>query len=353
MRRRVGSEVVQRVRVARAAAAIGLAGLLACLVIAIPVGAQVPPGPGVLEQTIEPQRRPGAPDMTPRPPADIELPESPTRPPKGAEGPKVFVRKFQITGNIVVPATTLESLVRSEEGQELTLEQLRAAAARITDYYAARGYILARAYLPPQDVREGVIEIAILEGKIGDIEVTGNERYKSDVILRALTRVRDGKVVEESRLETAINDLNEYPGLNVRASLKPGAERGTTDILMTAQERLPLSGMADVDNYGSRFTGFWRYGFELGYGNLTGFGDKVTVRGIKSDSNGLSFGRAGFLIPIGNYETKLAANYVYSDSGVGAEFAPLNAGGNLQSGALELIQPVLKTAGVNLQVSGG
>ena len=356
MRRRIGSEVVQRVGVARTAAAIGLAGLLACLAVAIPLGAQgaqAPPGPGILDQTIDPERRPGAPDLTPRPPADIELPERPARPPKGAEGPKVFVRKFQITGNIVIPTTTLESLVRSEEGQELTLEQLRATAARITDYYAARGYILARAYLPPQDVREGVIEIAILEGKIGEIEVTGNERYRSDVILRALTRVRDGKVVEESRLETAINDLNEYPGLNVRASLKPGAERGTTDILMTAQERLPLSGMADVDNYGSRFTGFWRYGFELGYGNLTGLGDKVSVRGLKSDSNGLTFGRASFLIPIGNYETKLAGSYVYSDDGVGAEFAPLEAGGNLQSAVLEFIQPFMKTAGVNFQMSGG
>ena len=353
MRRRIGCQVVQWVRVARTAAAIGLAGLLACLTVAIPVGAQVPPGPGILDQTIEPQRRPGAPDMTPRPPADIERPERPARPPKGAEGPKVFVRKFQVTGNTVIPTTALESLVRSEEGQELTLEQLRAVAARITDYYAARGYILARAYLPPQDVREGVIEIAILEGNIGDIEVIGNERYESDVILRVLTRVRDGKVVEESRLETAINDLNEYPGLNVRASLKPGTERGTTDILMTTQERLPLSGMVDVDNYGSRFTGFWRYGFELGYGNLTGLGDTVSVRGIKSDSGGLSYGRVSFLVPIGYYETKFAGSYVYSENGVGAEFAPLEAGGNLQSVELEIIQPFMKTAGANFQMSGG
>jgi hemolysin activation/secretion protein len=353
MRRRIGCQVVQWVGVARTAAAIGLAGLLACLTVAIPVGAQVPPGPGTLDQTIEPQRRPGAPDMTPRPPADIERPERPARPPKGAEGPKVFVRKFQVTGNTVIPTTTLESLVRPEEGQELTLEQLRAVAARITDYYAARGYILARAYLPPQDVREGVIEIAILEGNIGDIEVIGNERYESDVILRALTRVRDGKVVEESRLETAINDLNEYPGLNVRASLKPGTERGNTDILMTTQERLPLSGMADVDNYGSRFTGFWRYGFELGYGNLTGLGDTVTVRGIKSDSDGLSYGRVSFLVPIGYYGTKFAGNYVYSENGVGAEFAPLEAGGSLQSVELEIIQPFIKTAGANFQMSGG
>jgi hypothetical protein len=57
----------------------------------------------------------------------------------------------------------LEALARPDEGKELNLEQLKAVAARVTEYYRERGYILAYAYLPPQDVREGVIEIAILE----------------------------------------------------------------------------------------------------------------------------------------------------------------------------------------------
>lgn len=329
---------------------LGLAWILLC---AAPAVAAVPPAasPGVQDQTIEPERRPGRPDMTPREPARIDAPARPGRPAKEAEGPKVFVKKFRITGNTVISTKKLEALVRSEEGKELTLEQLRAVAANVTEYYGSQGYILARAYLPPQDVREGVIEIAVLEGNVGEVEVTGTERYEPDVIKRALTRVRNRGAVHEGLLETAINDLNEYPGLNVRASLRPGAERGKTDILMTAQERSPITGMLDINNYGSRYTGPWKYGFELGYGSVAGFGDKVTLRGIKSDDD-LTFSRFHYQTPVGGYGTKLGFSFSHSENGIGEEFASLNASGQQSNWSVEINQPFLKTAGANFEAFG-
>jgi hemolysin activation/secretion protein len=290
--------------------------------------------------------------MAPRPPAQIERQETPAQPPRERGGPRVLVKKFRFTGNTVISTQELETLVAPEEGKELTLDELREVAARITDQYASKGYILARAYLPPQDVREGIIEIAILEGQVGTIEVTGNERYRSEVITRALTRVKDRGVVNEDLLETAINDLNDYPGLNVRASLKPGAQRGYTDIQLTAQERLPYTLLFDVDNYGSRFTGPWLYGTELGIGNLAGLGDRLTLRGIKSDDD-LNYGRVSYLVPVGGYGTKISASYVHSEDGIGEEFAPLNAAGRLDVASLDIIQPYLRTSGASLQFFGG
>jgi acetyl/propionyl-CoA carboxylase alpha subunit len=80
-----------------------------------------------------------------------------------AARPGTVNRDLQVTGNTIYKAEVLEALARPDEGKELNLEQLKAVAARVTEYYRERGYILAYAYLPPQDVREGVIEIAILE----------------------------------------------------------------------------------------------------------------------------------------------------------------------------------------------
>jgi hemolysin activation/secretion protein len=304
------------------------------------------------DQTVEPERRPGATDLTPRPPAVIEKEGVPEQRPKERGGPRVLVKKFRITGNTVFTTETLESLVRSEEGKELTLEELREVAARITDYYSAHDYILARAYLPPQDVREGIIEIAVMEGQVGKIEVTGNERYKSEVIARALTPVTKAKVVDEALLETAINELNDYPGLNVRASLKPGENRGDTDIVLNAEERLPLSVGLDVDNYGSAYTGTWRFGADLSYGNLTGLGDKLTLRGIVSDEH-LWYGRASFVLPVGNYWTKAGVNYTYSQDGVGYNLSPLEAKGRLNILGFDIFQPILRTAGASFQFTGG
>lgn len=315
---------------------------------------QVPPSarPTTPSQTIEQEQRPTRPDMTPRPPAVIETPERPAAIPAEAEGPRALIRTFRITGNQVISTKTLEALVRPEEGKALTLEEMRALAARISDYYAQQGYLLARAYLPPQDIRQETLEIAVLEGDVGEVDVTGNEYYTKEAILSALGRFRRRGVIHEGLLETAINELNDYPGLNVRASLKPGEQRGKTDVILTAQERPRFTFAADVDNYGSKYSGIWRFGTELSYGGITGLGDKLTLRGIGSDER-LGYFRGSYLTPVGGYGTKLGLSYTQSENTVGEEFASLNAVGFLQAGSLDITQTVFRTSAANLQLFGG
>ena len=307
---------------------------------------------GAPGSTIEQERRPTRPDMTPRTPAEIEKPEEKAPPPVEQRGPRVLAKKFRITGNTVIKTEKLDALVRPDEGKQLTLEQLKTVASRITEYYRDKGYLLAYAYLPPQDVREGVIEIAILEGEIGVIEVTGTERYQPEAIRWALTRVENERIVHEGLLETAINNLNDYPGLSVRASLKPGEKRGTTDIVMTAQERLGLSAGVDMDNYGSRYSGMWRFGTDVSYGSLTGLGDKFSFRGITSDDN-LYYIRTNYNAPVGGYGTKVGVTYVYTESKIGEELKALNARGYLQIGSIEINQPVWRTSAFNFELFGG
>ena len=169
-------------------------------------------------------------------------------------------------------------------GKTLTLRELTEVAGQVAEYYAAQGYILAQAYLPPQEIRGGVVEIAILEGKIGKISVSGNTRYMMSTILLAMEPVRGKGIIHEATLETALNELNDYPGLKVRAALKPGETRGTTDLELTAKERIPYTSTTDVNNYGSRLTGPWVYSEEVGLGNLAGVGDNLTLKGLKSNS---------------------------------------------------------------------
>jgi len=329
--------------------------ILAIFFLVAQVMAQMPERvqPAQKEEVSEPERRPGRPEVAQRPSAPAREGErAPEVPREKKEGPTVFVKKFRVSGNTVISTQKLEALIRSAEGKDLTLEELRAVAGRITEYYAAQGYLLARAYLPPQDVREGVIEIAVLEGYVGDIEVTGNVQYDAGIIKQALTRVENAKVVNEALLETAINELNDYPGLNVRASLQPGKKRGFTDITLSAQERLPHSLLFDIDNYGSRYTGPWRYGTELTLGNLMQFGDKLTFRGIKSDDD-LNYARVSFVVPVGGYGTKLGFNYAHAENGVGEEFAPLEAAGRLDVASIDMTQTMLRTAGASFQFAGG
>jgi hemolysin activation/secretion protein len=332
--------------------------MAACCVVwaAAAVSAQIlPPAtqPGIQEQRTDPGRVPDQLELTPRPPVQIDAPEKPAAAPARPDGPKVLVTGFRITGNKVIATSRLEQVVRADIDKEHTLESLRAVAAKITDYYAARGYILARAYLPPQDVREGVIELAVLEGDVGTIEIAGTERYSEGAVARGMTRVKNEGIVHEGLLETSINILNEYPGLSMRASLRPGAERGKTDILMTAQERIPFSATVETNNYGSRYTGPWKYGVEAVFPLTYLFsdsliGDRFTFRGLKTDDT-LWFTRADYSVPVGGYGTRVEASYSHSEDDVGEEFSGLNVSGRQTNWYFQVTQPFFKTSGMNLQ----
>ncbi|PGP54024.1 hypothetical protein CN998_33340, partial [Bacillus cereus] len=81
-----------------------------------------------------------------------------------------------LEGNRVFATERLQPLLADLQGQELDLAGLRAAAQRITDYYQKQGYVLARAFLPPQDIENGLVRIAVVEGRYGRIEVQNRSR---------------------------------------------------------------------------------------------------------------------------------------------------------------------------------
>ena len=70
-------------------------------------------------------------------------------------------------------------------GSEFTLSALRGLAANITNYYTSRGYFLAQAYLPAQDIMDGAVAIAVLEGHYGKV-VLRNQSNLSDGLAQRL-----------------------------------------------------------------------------------------------------------------------------------------------------------------------
>ncbi len=286
----------------------------------------------------------------PKAPPQIDKPAR-SRPPKGAEA-KVKVSQFKFSGNTVIRTKELEKVVAPSVGQVLTLRELTEVAGTVSEYYATKGFILAQAYLPPQEIRGGVVEIAVLEGKVGKIGVTGNQRYKSSTILRAMEPVKKQGIIHEATLETALNEMNDYPGLKVRAALKPGETRGLTDLELTAKERIPYTFATDINNYGSRLTGPWVYSGEVGLGNLAGQGDNFLFKGSKSDDN-LFFLNANYLIPITSFGTKLQANWTHSENVIGGEFATLRPVGRADIATIDILQTITRTGQLSLTAVGG
>jgi hemolysin activation/secretion protein len=95
---------------------------------------------------------------------------------------KFYVKRIKIEGNTLVRTRTLDKAVASYEGKESDLAELEKAAEAVTKVYADHGYGFARAFIPPQTLKNGVVVIYVVEGKIGKIRVVGNKFYRTAFI---------------------------------------------------------------------------------------------------------------------------------------------------------------------------
>jgi hemolysin activation/secretion protein len=284
-------------------------------------------------------------------PAGFAQPQAPPR-----DDSRVLISRFVVTGVSVFTPEQLRALLADGEGRELTLAQIEAFAARITALYREHGYILARAYVPAQEMRGGVVELAVLEGRVGKVDITGLRHYSADYVRRYVEPRSPSRVFEAGDFERGLLLLNDLPGLSVKSTLKPGARTGTTDIVLDADKDRLITGALDANNYGSPETGYERFGVSLNLNNPSGLGDVLAFRGLTSTIGGaLWLVRLSYAIPVNTLGTKIGGAYTHSHVGVdvGAVVGDVAVRGDGDVGSLYLLHPIIRSREFSLYVQAG
>ncbi|MDH5573770.1 MAG: ShlB/FhaC/HecB family hemolysin secretion/activation protein, partial [Gammaproteobacteria bacterium] len=161
---------------------------------------------------------------------------------------------------------------RSKRG--ITLGQIETIADKITNYYRERGFILAKAYIPEQKVRDGVVSLTLLLGLLGEVDTVNNTIYKRDI----LTSVFDdmlAKPVTSSAIEEHLYLINDFPGLNVMGFFEPGSQVGDTKLNINVKHEQRFNGNVRVDNHGAEDTGEYRVYAEIMANNPLGNADQL------------------------------------------------------------------------------
>lgn len=148
----------------------------------------------------------------------------------------------------------------------LTLHQLQEIAAHVAQYYRARGFVLVRAVIPPQTIKDGRVHIRVLEGILGNVNIEKNHKYTREQMLRPFREVL-GQPVTKNSIEEAMLLLNDYPGLKTFGVFQPGLLPGETSLLVSVLEEDYTNANVHVDNYGSKFTGEYRARLDMVWNN--------------------------------------------------------------------------------------
>ncbi len=268
---------------------------------------------------------------------------------------RIGVKSFKITGNHALADSLLQSIVGPYAGKDLTLAELEAVADLITAEYRNQGYGLARAYIPQQELVDGRVEILVLEGRLGNIEVRGNHYYSAEFVKRFFTPVVEDKAIKQSTVERSLLLLNDYRDLSSTAVLQAGKAPGFTDIIVDVGEKFPFHLSLDYNNFGSAAVSRHRFGAEIEINKyLPVEGSSLAIRGVMgSKISDFLYGRTSYTQPISDYGTKLLLSAFGGDFDVGRELTQLGIKGQTWGYSIGFSHPVIKTRFHSLNVEIG
>lgn len=166
-------------------------------------------------------------------------------------------------------------LIREQRGKRgITLGQIETVANTITQFYRERGFVLAKAYIPKQQVRDGIVNLTVLLGMLGEVQVSNNKLYGTKTLATAFDDML-GKPVTSTAIEEKLFLINDYPGIFVDGHFEPGFQVGDTRLNVTVKDEARFNANVRADNHGTDDTGLYRLYADVQLNNTLGLADKL------------------------------------------------------------------------------
>lgn len=220
--------------------------------------------------------------------------------------PAFFVAKVKLTGfTLPDKAGKLAAICKEYEGRSLQMAELQQLISRINKYARTCGYTVAQAIVPPQEVKQGELEITVYVAKYDDIEIISNESDVADRVLAGYIHknLQSGAYIMDKQLEMTMNNINDLPGVFARAILAPGSKPGTTKVKVQVLRRSVWNNYVFTDNAGGYYSGRYRYGFNTEINNPGHQGDKIILNGMLTNHDTKNYG-ARYEAPVGRGGTR-------------------------------------------------
>jgi hemolysin activation/secretion protein len=301
------------------------------------------PNAGSLQQQIERQRPQAVPSVSSPEKLSAPAPMAPSA------GPLVQVSQFRFIGNTLINAEQLGAVVAGFLNQALDFKQLQLAATAVANAYRDAGWVV-RAYLPQQDIQNGVVRIQIVEANFGKVQHEGTPARRIspaqvDQIFAA--HQKPGEFANAYALDRALLLADDLPGISLVGSLTAGASDGETDLALTSADEPWIQGEAATDNFGARSTGSDRLTASLELRSPFRLGDLLTSNLIQSRGN--DYLRLAYTVPIGGKGWRVGADTSHLRyTLVGSDFSTLKAQGTSSSSGLEASYPLVRSRRGNL-----
>ncbi len=275
------------------------------------------------QQQVNPSAPPELTPKTPQKtgPAKVEINQKP-RSPREPGGDEILIPK--LNGLIIVgsenevkkagvPAMTgLDArvpLLKSKDfpavvapylGKPMSRNKIQDLEDDIVLYCRSKNRPLVDVILLDQVVDNGVIQLWLLEGKIGKVTVQHEGRkWFNDSLILSQVRLQPGQELDGGKLESDLAWVNRNPFREVDAQFKQGEKLGQSDMVLQVREQIPVRVYAGYENSGTKFTGEDRLLTGFNWGNVFGLDQQLNYQYTTDTSfNLVKAHSASYVIPL-------------------------------------------------------
>ncbi|MCT7313273.1 ShlB/FhaC/HecB family hemolysin secretion/activation protein [Ralstonia sp. CHL-2022] len=203
------------------------------------------------------------------------------------------IHRIDLTGNTVLDASTVESITEPFLKYPLGTNRINLLLRKLTEAFVQRGFVTTRAYLPPQNLKEGVLTIAVVPGKVESLQING-QTVKTSIPNQPTASSPQaggwltdagtvwsmptvGETLKLTDLEQGVDQINRLRRNQAEVQILPGQSPGGSVVALTNQPGDRFRFNAGMDNYGSRATGVTRLRAGIDADNALGFQEALSL----------------------------------------------------------------------------
>jgi hemolysin activation/secretion protein len=294
-----------------------------------------------------PLLRPSATPQPELPPPEVLIPSPSTAPNSTLPtdlSTTIVVKQFEIVGSTVFSPQELATVTQPLTNRPINFTELLEAANRVTELYRSKGYLNSGAYIPSNQTfsaKGGVVRIAIVEGRVTNIVVTGTKRLNPNYI-RNRIGLGTRKPLKVDRLIESLRLLQLDPLIqNISTELVPGLEPGTSILRISVTETPTWQAGFTFNNNRVPSVGELQALATISQNNLTGNGDSLAVTYGRSEASNLL--DLSYSLPLNPHNGTIKLQYSLSNSRViEPPFDRLDINGTAQDVAVSYRQPIIQ-----------
>lgn len=313
--------------------------------------AQVPAGDADTSRLrVAPLPLPGLPNF------DLKI-ETPEKAPvsKAVDEIEFTIKQIKVDGVTQYPPEQIKKIFAPLEGKRVSLEALRKAADQLESRYRADGFFLVRVFVPPQQVKDGLFSIRVVEGYIEAAFTEGGTDAAQQLVERLLAPVVGKKPIDLQSLEKALLILNDIPGVRAAGVLRQGSALGASELVVSLVNPPKVSSLFSMNNSLSRVLGEWNTNLNVNISNPSPTRPGVLSLGLSTSAlnDYLRAVTVRYSTFVGDQGMVVSMGGLAASAKLGASLASSVIESNSYSFGPRVRYPLKRSRGVSLFVDSG